>query len=316
MGLRNTTAWLGLAFWAAASPSLAQTFDGNRFARTPSRIIQSMSTGRAVCNPIAPRCYNPPVCYSNPSCAFPVFSYPIYVGSGGYYGGYGGGYDSYALGALANENDRLRDRIERLEEENERQAAEAAPTPLPVPPKNRPRVDKGRAKTALDAGLRLFQKGSYVQAAKKFQSAVDSFPGDPAALVYLAQAQFAGGQNDRAVQTLKTLLEQHSDWPDAEIDLRVLYGEDGDLIDQMGALARRLKTNPMDSEAMFLLAFELFVTGEIERSRAVFEQAARLSPDDSHLKPFFDYFARRDAVAPNQTKNGIPIPDFLLAANP
>lgn len=299
--------------WATSTP--AQSFDGNRFARTPSRIIQNMSTGRAACAPVAPPCNRTPSCLPNP-CSYPVFSYPIYVGYSGYYGGYGGGYyDSYALGALADENERLRERIERLEQRDRPAAPAAPPAPrLQVPPKNR--VDKERAQSSIRVGLKLFQKGSYVQAAQKFQSAVKAAPSDPAALAYLAQAQFAAGQTDRAVNTLKDLLALHADWPEAEIDLSVLYGDDADFIDQMGALARRLQANPLDSDAMFLLAFELFVTGQIDRSRAVFEQAARLSPDDSHLQPFLDYFARRDAPQPDQTKdNAIPIPDLLLAAS-
>lgn len=54
-----------------------------------------------------------------------------------------------------------------------------------------------------------------------------------------------------------------------------MYGDPDDLVRQMGALARRIQTNPFDGDAVFLLAFELFVSGEVELSRRLFEQAAR-----------------------------------------
>jgi cytochrome c-type biogenesis protein CcmH/NrfG len=73
----------------------------------------------------------------------------------------------------------------------------------------------------------------------------------------------------------------------------------------------------MDAEAMYLLAFELFATGEEDRARTLFEQTARLSADDRHIVPFLNYYKRRDEAekdAPIEAQSkpaNVPIPDLL-----
>lgn len=69
---------------------------------------------------------------------------------------------------------------------------------------------------------------------------------------------------------------------------------------------------------MFLLGFELFGAGERDQARTLLDQAARLSADDRHIKPFFDFYASLDelnsppdANQPASSDKDVPIPDLL-----
>ena len=51
-----------------------------------------------------------------------------------------------------------------------------------------------------------------------------------------------------------------------------MYSDNNKLLQQMGGIARRLKANPNDQDALFLLGYSLFSSGEKEKARAIFEK--------------------------------------------
>ena len=304
----------------------AQVSLGERMAATPSRIIQQQAYGRGFnnCAPVVPGCSPNTGGYGG--CYRPGYNTVVLPAFGGlsYYGGFGGyaGYNNfgygnfgggYYQGVLEQENADLRRRLRNLEEERA-EAPPAGPVNIKVPPRNpvRERNLRDRAESSIRSGMRLFQKGAYAGAADRFTQAALIVPDDAAALVYLAQAQFAAGQYRQAVAAAKEAIRRNPDWPQVEFDVRSLYPDPVDLVGQMGELARHLKTNPLDADAMFLLGFELFITDQSDKAKSIFEQAARLSPDDTHLKPFFDYFNPPVVNVKGDAKDApaVPEPDF------
>ena len=158
-------------------------------------------------------------------------------------------------------------------------------------------ADQQQAKDLVRSGRRLFEAGLYTKAAGRFRDALAARP-DTSTHMMLAQALFASGKYPAAVAEIKKGLALNTDWLEAEVDLRSLYGEPKDFMPQLAHLAHDLKENPLDRESLFLLGFELFVSGQRQKAKVLLEQAARLEPDDRHLKPFFDYYARRPDQIP------------------
>lgn len=249
-----------------------------------------------------------------------------YAGWGYNYGTSVGYQQGYYQGAVERENQLLReellrrqwqieqDRLQRINQE----AGDAQNNNLPVPPRaaQRERVERNRAEASLKSGMRHFQRGSYTQAAQKFEQA-RNLP-NASAMFLAGQAYIAAGQFERAVDAIKEGLDQNPSWPTAEVDLRALYPNSDDLIAQMGTLARRLKEQPNNADLMFLLGFELFGAGERDKARAILDRAARLSADDRHLKPFFDFYAALEGEAPAGPNDepaatgDVPVPDILM----
>jgi tetratricopeptide (TPR) repeat protein len=252
------------------------------------------------------------------------YGYP-YSGWGYNYGANVGYQQGYYQGAVDRENQLLREELLRREWQMEQEAlrrnanaqGEANDNNIPVPPRvtQKERVERNRAEASLKSGMRHFQRGSYVQAAQKFEQA-RNLP-NASAMFLAGQAYIAAGQFDRAVDAIKEGLRQNPDWPTAEVDLRALYPNGDDLLGQMGSLAKRLKEQPNNADLMFLLGFELFGAGERDKARAILDQAARLSPDDRHLKPFFDFYAALEGVTVDRPSgesapdDDVPVPDIL-----
>lgn len=249
-------------------------------------------------------CFNP--CFST-VVGYAGLYPPLYVGGG--YGG--GGYDS-ALLLLAQQNAQLQNEVAQIR--NNPQAPADDPgkrinVPLRNPPAGAAEARADRAKQATIAGSRNFAGGSYRRAAERFREAAKIDASDASPQFLLAQALFATRQYPAAAQALKRGLKANPDWIELEFDVRSLYGDENELLSQLADLARELKANPLDRDAMFLLGYQLFATGQQEKARTILEHAARMETDDRHLKPFFDYYAKKDDRAALE-------PAFLEAAEP
>jgi tetratricopeptide (TPR) repeat protein len=240
------------------------------------------------------------------------------------YGGWGNtgyGYQQgYYQGAVDRENQLLREEMLRQRWQFEQQAARQAQEQQanqpaePARSSAKERVERNRAEASLRSGMRHFQKGSYLQAAQKFEQA-RVLP-KASALFLAGQAYIAAGHFDRAIASIKAGIEQNPDWPSAEIDLGTLYTDRDDLVEHMGMLARQIKQRPKDADLLFLLGFELLGIGERDKARALIDQAVKLSSDDRHLKPFVDFFASLEEAEPEPKKetargSDIPVPEFL-----
>lgn len=188
---------------------------------------------------------------------------------------------------IQTQNELLRQQIEQLRQEN----AQLQQGPLPPNANNRlADRNKVRYQQAMETGARLFEMGTYSRAADKFEEASRYIPNDATAHFFRGQALFASGQFDDAVRAIKTGLQINPNWLGVDFDMRNLYKDPADLTRQLARLGARLQANPLDRDALFLLGFELFSTGEKTKARAVLEQAGRLEPDAAHLKPFLDFY--------------------------
>ena len=82
-----------------------------------------------------------------------------------------------------------------------------------------------------------------------------------------------------------------------------MYGGPDAFTVQLADLARSIKANPQNKTTMYLLGYQLFVTGEKDKAKAILESVARQDADDSYVKPFFDFFKKSDAA--NAEKDAI-----------
>lgn len=216
-----------------------------------------------------------------------------------------------ALAGLQDQNERLRRQLDAVEQQNQ-QLRDAKQNPpfrqnIPLRPKpadqqaaERERINEARAKQLIASGSRLFAAGSYARAAERYREAIKATAKDASPYFMLAQALFANKRYAEAAQAIKDGLKINPDWVELDFDMRKLYSQPQDLIPQLASLARELQANPLDRTAMYVLGFELFVTGQKDKAKTILEQSARLEADDSHLKPFFDYFEKLAAANARQ----------------
>ncbi|MFO0948900.1 MAG: tetratricopeptide repeat protein [Planctomycetota bacterium] len=243
-----------------------------------------------------------------------AYGYSGYSYSGPYYSA--NSYDPYA-NQLAGQNELLQQQIAQLQNQNDLlRDAKANNQPKKLA-KNQAQVDRDkrlqqetRAQKYVTGGTRLFNAGSYHRAADQFRLAIKQVGDDPTPHFYLAQSLFAMGKYHEAAQAIKDGLKLNPEWLEVDFDMKSMYGNAGDLLTQLRDLGKDLKANPLDRNALFLLGFELFVTGEKERAKIILEQAARLEADDRHLQPFFDYFDKQ----PNAKldANEVPRPALVI----
>src|SRR5690606_21919750 len=119
-----------------------------------------------------------------------------------------------------------------------------------------------RADRFMTTGTRLFSQGSYYRAAEQFRQSIKQVPNDPTSYFFFAQALFASGKYHEATEAIKDGLAINPNWLDADFDMRSLYKNPADVVSQLAELGKELKQNPLDRNSLFLLGFELFVTGQ------------------------------------------------------
>ena len=337
-----------------AGRSQAPAPPGTQFLTAPMQIMQSQGFAQQSSTVEAPLIDNSPcgVRYVQPGYRYGTglryvgsdygygygYGYPNY----GYgYPNYGSGYDytstynngyqsGYSQGqyttSLEYENQILQSQVNALQQLKRGKGA-AAPAPngaaangAPIDPAVAQR-QKGiaqRAETAVRSGRRLFEKGSYAAAADRFEQAAELDPADGASFFYSAQAYLAAEKYDKASAAIAKGLSFNPKWPTKPTDVRAMYGDNNKLLQQMGGIARRLKANPQDKDALFLLGFQLFSSGEKEKARTIFEKLAKQAPGDDRIRPFIEYYHQNGQSVPAPPPPGpssaergpIPVPDL------
>lgn len=230
---------------------------------------------------------------------------------------------------LLAQNAYLQQQIQALQQQNalllqQQQPLQVLPMQPPVPGNNNqnlqppapPAQDNGarlermrrslvqRSRQNIASGTRLFQSGKYMAAADHFREATRLQASDPTPYFMLGQSLFAARRYDEAALAIRRGLQVNPEWLEAEFDMRTLYGDESQPLTQLADLAGRLQANPLDREILFLLGYELFVTGEKEKARTILEQVARLEANDKHLEPFFDYYAKVEDAQKLQPAGG------------
>ena len=248
-------------------------------------------------------------------CHYPYrgcFGYRNYLyipyGIGGYYSNdyfgssiYPASYDPF-YSNLRLENDNLRRQIDALARANPPAPANPA-VKVDVPLRNAPLAKdrnlqaEEKSQKLMVEGTKNFLTGKYSVATEKYRQASKLVLDDASPHFLLAQSLFASKKYNEAVKAIKEGLRVNPEWLEAEFDVASLYEDPERLTLQMSELAKIIKANPLDKNAHFLLGFELFATGEHEKARTILEHAARLEPDDAHIKPFFDFYSKKFAAA-------------------
>lgn len=232
------------------------------------------------------------------------------------------------ISSLQNQNNDLRRQVDQLQAQNDQLRKLPPPVQVKAPLRKpsdaaaklaeRQRIE--RAKQASLSGGRLFAKGNYRRSAERFREAAELAGNDPSPHFLQAQSLFAAKEYQAAAEAIKAGLDISPDWLELDFDVRSLYQDPNDLVPQLAHLAKSVKAAPLDRNALFVLGYELFVSGERDKARTILEQAVRLEPDDRHLKPFFDYYDRQADLASRADTDGrrggggrtIPAPSSII----
>lgn len=133
-----------------------------------------------------------------------------------------------------------------------------------------------------------FRAQKYVEAASRYRRAAQTAPDLPEAHFRQAQAEIALSHYDKAAKSCKLGLDADPAWIASGFRLANLYGPNQAAKSaHIEQLAQEAAAKPQDSDLRFLIGIELFLDGQLERSRKFFEQAAALNAgDDAHLLTF------------------------------
>jgi hypothetical protein len=143
--------------------------------------------------------------------------------------------------------------------------------PRPPRPDNEAKPENVRL---LDLGRRAFAALEYGRAAQRFRQATQVAPDEPTAYFLLAQALFALGKYDDAVEAIHNGMARDPDWPRSRFRPLELYGPNvADYAEQLQRLSDVLKRHPNDPVLLFLSAHQLWFDGRKEEARPLFQRA-------------------------------------------
>jgi tetratricopeptide (TPR) repeat protein len=153
------------------------------------------------------------------------------------------------------------------------------------PPKAQPFEERQRL---LDLGQAAFRQQNYGIAAQRFLQASETDPAAATPLFYLAQAHFALGKYQQAVDAIDQGLKRQADWPlgafQPSIDL--YKGIEDEWRQHRQTLEERVKNHPKQAPYLLLLAHQLWFEGERVPSLELFRRAQELVPNSPILQTF------------------------------
>ncbi len=141
----------------------------------------------------------------------------------------------------------------------------------------------------LDLGIVAFRDGQYGLAAQRWQRASELDPNDPLPRRLVVQAWFASGNYDQAVRILAMLLRKSPRQRLQDLQPRELYPRPGRFEQHLTELQSIVEEQPDNPTYWFLLGYEYYLDGQIDRARGAME-AARARAVDPTLA---DDFLRR-----------------------
>jgi len=129
-----------------------------------------------------------------------------------------------------------------------------------------------RAIEYLDEGAALFREGRYLEAFRKFRMAklVDLTFG--VSRFAYAHGLFALGIYDYAAFEIREGLRLLPEWVALGGDLKLMYGEEQDFVEQWDALVVHLKVLPRDEDALLVLGYVAFFSGDLYLADKAFEK--------------------------------------------
>jgi hypothetical protein len=159
------------------------------------------------------------------------------------------------------------------------------PPPDMPPPEADPRAENMRL---VKLGMAAFTAQEYVLAAHRFRQATEVEPKSGLGHFLLAQAQFALGKYQGAVESIHAGMSRTKNWPRAPFHPRAdLYkGTEPDFVAQLKRLQGVLAKSPDNPAYLFLTAYQLWFDGRQMDAVPLFRQARALTAD----KGFIDQF--------------------------
>jgi hypothetical protein len=124
----------------------------------------------------------------------------------------------------------------------------------------------------LDKGAELFMEGKYLEALHMFRLATLVDLNFAVPKFAYAHALFALGLYDYAAYEIKLGLYLMRDWPEIGGDLKLMYGDPADFDEQLAALMAHLKVWPNDEDALLVLGYVSYFTGDLYLAEKVFER--------------------------------------------
>ncbi len=124
----------------------------------------------------------------------------------------------------------------------------------------------------IDEGAALFRQGLYVEAVRMFRLAVLADQDFAVPRFAYAHGLFAVGLYDYAAQEILVGLSLMPEWLDMGGDLRLMYGRSEDFTTQLNALIAHLKFWPGDDEALLVLGYVAYFSGDLYMTEKVFQK--------------------------------------------
>jgi hypothetical protein len=140
----------------------------------------------------------------------------------------------------------------------------------------------------LDQGAALFREGRYLEALQEFRLAVLADLDFAVPKFAYAQTLFALGLYGHAATAIRSGMNLLPEWLDMGGDLRLMYGEEQDFEVQRTALMVHLQIDSSDEDALLLLAYVSYFSGDLYLAEKAAEKL--LSSNDgetAHLAELF-----------------------------
>jgi hypothetical protein len=155
------------------------------------------------------------------------------------------------------------------------------------------KTDSPEAVPAAEAARQLKQAGEafaaeeYGAAVEHLDRAVRAKPDAPLPHFVKGQAQFATGQYDEAVASIRDGLKLAPNWPASGFRPKAMYGDQPARFDtQLADLRKAVAANPTEPALQFLLAYELWFGGDRVEAAKLFRDLADRVKDTAPVEPF------------------------------
>jgi hypothetical protein len=171
----------------------------------------------------------------------------------------------------------------------------AAPPAPPVAKTDTPEPDAAaEANRQVKLGVHAFATEKFGQAAEHFDQALRLRPDDAVSHFMKGQAQFAAGQYAEAVSSIRDGLKLAPDWPAGEFKPKDLYvGKPARFDADVAALRKAAADNPDEPALQFLLAYQLWFSGDRPEAAKLFRTVAGKLKDPAVVARFLKEAERK-----------------------
>ena len=131
-----------------------------------------------------------------------------------------------------------------------------------------------------------FAVEEYGRAVEHLDRALRAQPDDVRATFLKGQGQFAAGQYTEAVATIQAGIQATPNWAANGFQVKGLYAKPEQFEAQLADLRKATAANPTQPSLQFLLAYQLWFSGERPEATKLFQDLARRLKDPSAVEPF------------------------------